>query len=103
HTPPTPALSPPALHDALPISEATHDVRSQDLAALRVRGDARSHDHGCAEEVAPLFDRLAGVQADANVYRFLIGVRARPVVQLLEDRKSTRLNSSHQLISYAVV
>src|SRR5258708_30348233 len=29
-------------------------------------------------------------------------VQSRPVKHLVEDRKSTRLNSSHQIISYAV-
>src|SRR5258708_31151427 len=43
-----------------------------------------------------LFDGLAAQQ-----FHFDVDGR-RPRIQLSEDRKSTRLNSSHQIISYAV-
>ena len=72
-------------------------------------GDPRGHDHGGAEEVAPLFDRLARVQADANMYRFLIRLGTRPVVQFLEcplqrDRAlygaGRRCEGSHEPVSH---
>src|SRR5439155_14962982 len=47
-------------------AEATHRVRHQDLASLRLRGDAGGEDHGRPEEVAVFLDRLTGVEADAD-------------------------------------
>src|SRR5258708_31040425 len=38
----------------------------------------------------------------ALVVRVANDVHAEPARELVEDRKSTRLNSSHQIISYAV-
>src|SRR5205807_10330122 len=78
-----------SLHDALPIS---------DQSRLRVRSR-----HG--EEIP----RLAGAAAagDRSVRQLAFqGRQARRLQKLpqpyLEDRKSTRLNSSHLVISYAV-
>src|SRR5439155_22450209 len=69
---------------ALARTKPAYDIRGQDLAGLRMSGDPRGHDHGGAEEVASLFDRLARIQADANMYRFLIRVSTRPVLEFLE-------------------
>src|SRR5947208_13155732 len=59
----------------------------------------------------PMFERLVLCEyavadlttANANVF-YELGVRhaIRPRSTVLLDRKSTRLNSSHQIISYAV-
>src|SRR5258708_13514669 len=70
-----------SLHDALPISEM---VGAQ-------RPDQRSADHEV--RALPGADLLGDDRLDD-----------RPVVQAIvkADRKSTRLNSSHQIISYAV-
>src|SRR5207244_6626204 len=93
--PPTTPLSTLSLHDALPIY--LHRAAAQD--------EARAHD----DRVADPFGDAAG----------LVGVRGRVAGRLLQaqfvdhsaeavavlgevDRKSTRLNSSHQIISYAV-
>jgi hypothetical protein len=53
-------------------AELAHGHRGEDLAAVRLRGDAGGEDDGGAEEVAAsvwagVFDRLAGVEADADV------------------------------------
>ena len=49
----------------------------------RLRRDARSEDHRRAEEVAVFFDRLAGVEADADVQRLRhrLGVRGERALE----------------------
>src|SRR5437588_9109588 len=64
-----------SLHDALPIFQAGR--------LLRLRGDGERARHGDAQG-----ERAAGSGSDGPVPR--------------RDRKSTRLNSSHTVISYAV-
>src|SRR3712207_7631586 len=72
-----------SLHDALPISQQ----RLQLLA--RVAGE--------------LAEALDPVQALAAVLPILVPqVADLAIASVLEDRKSTRLNSSHANISYAV-
>src|SRR3712207_6911864 len=80
-----------SLHDALPIS----DVAPQLLAQLHV--DARGR---LVEDDEPwaVHERAREQQAPAHSARQL----RRPHVGLRADRKSTRLNSSHANISYAV-
>src|SRR5690606_41011266 len=102
HDPATPMLSTLSLHDALPIfiddgkgmsmtdarmsfeRHATSKIRaSADLFAIRTfgfRGEA-----------------LASIAAVAQV-----DMKTRTTEVLMADRKSTRLNSSHVKISYAV-
>src|SRR5438874_11161813 len=79
--PSTPDLYPLSLHDALPISSrygaARYDHR-------RGHGSSELHEH--ARDGYP---RRCGLSAGVTVSRVL-------------DRKSTRLNSSHVEISYAV-
>src|SRR5690348_17681242 len=74
-----------SLHDALPISELLHGAHRAADAGVRARRAA------FAEAVMDLVPVLP------------FGVReARRHAQLWADRKSTRLNSSHPSISYAV-
>src|SRR5439155_24073121 len=42
------------------------------------------------------------VKASVGIAQSLLGLLADPVEQVTQDRKSTRLNSSHVAISYAV-
>src|SRR2546426_6747615 len=66
--------------------------RSSDLAALMSRSLRGAMDGGA--------DALVGAAAtDVGHGRVDIGVRG---MRILRDRKSTRLNSSHLVISYAV-
>src|SRR2546427_9640270 len=53
---------------------------------------------------SPLRDRAAGSGAAANGrgHRATVGRGALPGADVRRDRKSTRLNSSHSQISYAV-
>src|SRR5256885_8320553 len=69
-----------SLHDALPI------------CARRLRGHDRTDRHGDLAEPDPGRDRPAGGGRSRRSTRF-----SAPT-----DRKSTRLNSSHLVISYAV-
>src|SRR5438034_8183594 len=64
---------------------------------------SRSVDHTeLSEESGPaqIFERLRGGKQRANLGR--IAVRHDHLLGIREDRKSTRLNSSHTVISYAV-
>src|SRR2546426_9328541 len=78
-----------SLHDALPIS-----IRSGSHRAVRPR-----------PRPVPLYPAGGGVPPPRPVARPTSRpVRRRPggSAQTLQDRKSTRLNSSHLVISYAV-
>src|SRR5205814_9168419 len=76
--PPTPDISTLSLHDALPIlRSALPAEKTSDAAAAH----ARAHARAARRRLSP---------------------RRRRVCAAKEDRKSTRLNSSHLGISYAV-
>src|SRR5207245_11389332 len=82
-----------SLRDALPISQALVGGDDDDADAL----------HGVAldeERVPVLGVGVADVRGDVAD---LLAVGARLAHALLRDRKSTRLNSSHGSISYAVL
>src|SRR5689334_25124388 len=73
-----------SLHDALPISMTCKGRMSEDLLAITDL------------EGRPLNDR----RASSELAMHLLVYRERPEINA--DRKSTRLNSSHSSISYAV-
>src|SRR5262245_62646374 len=87
HTPP-PAIYALSLHDALPISHA-REVRLEPLVPVLAREGRRRRP--AADEVAQL------LQVEGRVRD-----RHEPAARTQQDRKSTRLNSSHLGISYAV-
>src|SRR5258708_26461283 len=74
---------------------STDRYRGKDLAAVRI-----GHDHDVvaapAEEAAILMVERQRGRSVAS------GQRNQMIKSHLQDRKSTRLNSSHQIISYAV-
>src|SRR5438132_5011043 len=74
-----------SLHDALPIS----------LVHPGVQPLVRPHDHG-----KPLVAQLVRCHAEQGAIPGT--VPAEHDHRVLQDRKSTRLNSSHTVISYAV-
>src|SRR5207244_11365467 len=84
YTPPTPEIYTLSLHDALPIF-AERNAREVMAALTTLRGT------NC--------NKLLG-DASNTVERIVADASPRSLLQL--DRKSTRLNSSHQIISYAV-
>src|SRR5207244_13028143 len=97
-SPPPPLCSPLSLHDALPIFRA----RRYDLVILvdypgyhlRVAAEAAAAGIPVLYYIAPQMWAWAPGRV-----RKLAAVRRLAVIL---DRKSTRLNSSHQIISYAV-
>src|SRR5437879_10430119 len=94
HNDPSPAaFSTLSLHDALPICE---DIgwSSRDANVLRRVGVARA---GIDADAGEDFDIVAIHQVHAAS-----GSNADKLGKVLGDRKSTRLNSSHRCISYAV-
>src|SRR5439155_25847140 len=86
-----------SLHDALPIfsrrvTDVAHDARAAHARALA--GEDRAPERLEAVR-ADDFDRLAHFHAEHE-----LGILRQRLCRL--DRKSTRLNSSHVAISYAV-
>src|SRR3712207_6956832 len=83
-----------SLHDALPIFARLHAF----AGAL--------HGHGVSLLLVPVFARPTKdrrwERARAEVYTDAIGSSVVVANSLVVDRKSTRLNSSHANISYAV-
>src|SRR3712207_8795225 len=77
-----------SLHDALPICYRAH------------QGKRRYH--GCVPEVCAEAPQRPRVHEVNGVQRAEQRERVRGHVQRVLDRKSTRLNSSHANISYAV-
>src|SRR5690606_41959081 len=96
HAPPTTQLDTLSLHDALPISEIEQlGGRARDVMQLPATDPTRaSRLHAVVAEAreAPSRPRIPKEGED-------IGPEPDDVI---EDRKSTRLNSSHVKISYAV-
>src|SRR5205085_10309098 len=91
-SPSSPDLYPLSLHDALPISRA-RSSQGTTSGILRIRLHASSTT--CRDCRAALARRIRSIEAAA-------ACRGRTRAAAVEDRKSTRLNSSHSQISYAV-
>src|SRR2546421_6217927 len=81
-----------SLHDALPI--LTDACIEAHLEVIVVATGLREHGADLVTEVA--FD------LQHQPPQLAVGVVGAPTQQLIQDRKSTRLNSSHDQISYAV-
>src|SRR5690606_40402583 len=88
--------SPLSLHDALPIFGLAEAHRARSAALLHLAQGEERHAEGQQER-----QRL---NEDIGEDAHLLFLRARiaHAVVLEQDRKSTRLNSSHVKISYAV-
>src|SRR5206468_7801413 len=100
--PPTTAVCPLSLHDALPISWVTLGGAMLAAAALGVLVERVAfrpvRERG--SHVTPLMTTIAvGLILQHAVVKIF---GAEPVAFPAPDRKSTRLNSSHDQISYAV-
>src|SRR5205085_12032985 len=95
------SASPPDLH-SFPTRRSSDLLVEQSHRALdvAVAEVALLGDH--EQRLRALADRPRAAQSNAHeaLARFLVGGRARHASAL--DRKSTRLNSSHSQISYAV-
>src|SRR5207244_5899148 len=91
------AVFPLSLHDALPICAAFEQAAQKDTRGLELVHVLEDEDlHLSRPERYVRRTRVA-------VDRRCVAARKGQVVQAdMKDRKSTRLNSSHQIISYAV-
>src|SRR5690606_41206188 len=96
-TPATPVFSPLSLHDALPIFYFS-PVETQQAATIQTKPHPAirilHHSHHAVQV------RVAGGRKRCDLAAFKFGEAA--ISSGPEDRKSTRLNSSHVKISYAV-
>src|SRR5207247_8817997 len=88
-----------SLHDALPISDrerASVSDQREDLVQIAL--------HHRAEPPARRMPVLThGAEEKPDIPGRHVGERVRPIFEDGLDRKSTRLNSSHEWISYAVI
>src|SRR5207248_8951175 len=88
--PPT-DTSPLPLHDALPISMDSARIRCAALVGAKP-----------AKEALPRSEEVLPVTMSAPPVSAILGADQRARCSSAIDRKSTRLNSSHRTISYAV-
>src|SRR5207244_4722182 len=95
-TDPVPACSSLSLHDALPILNLAVASNAM-VVGFNVRPSAEARQLAEREGVEIRTYRVI-YQLTDDIEQALVGM-LRPVTT---DRKSTRLNSSHQIISYAV-
>src|SRR5207247_5883544 len=97
---PPPVLSALSLHDALPICGGK--LRGRRIRRYsngpRLRHGHRCHSFSGTPEARPCLSHRASVLR----FRELSSAEAHSGEKPSEDRKSTRLNSSHEWISYAV-
>src|SRR5207248_10370696 len=94
HPPPPPPISPLSLHDALPICHHQFIPR---FSLAHSRRDFRGGRYARLRR-----DRGRDDQADSNESNELADLHHFACPKAWTDRKSTRLNSSHRTISYAV-
>src|SRR5207244_7907637 len=98
--PPTTAIFPLSLHDALPIWLQLPDGPARAARPRRARYEPRDP-RGALRGVQGSELRARAAAAPDGECRAPRSQVERRVLRL-PDRKSTRLNSSHQIISYAV-
>src|SRR5207249_12012406 len=92
-----------SLHDALPIWGMSHDFNNV-LQAILGYAQLVKQNPRDAEFVNRSLSIVESAALDGSemVRRIQTFARLRPEEQFVADRKSTRLNSSHVSISYAV-
>src|SRR5207247_6819066 len=95
HLPLTSTLS---LHDALPISIADEETSRQ---LKQARADLQAAIDRAALPL-PSLELLKAAEDNLQRLEKVVGSGNVPAVEYQKDRKSTRLNSSHEWISYAV-
>src|SRR5206468_10821528 len=91
-----------SLHDALPISASENFFKEETLTALREMALRATTEH-VDQELRDVMRTKRIHMPWKSGQRLGVGVGPSPFSgQLIRDRKSTRLNSSHDQISYAV-
>src|SRR5207244_10809845 len=101
--PPSDDAYTPALHDALPISDRTSTVEMK-LDGKKVSGTATAPS-GEYPFIGEFVDGKLSFTMDYQNLKIVFAGALKDdgtLAGTMEDRKSTRLNSSHQIISYAV-
>src|SRR5205085_12407220 len=98
----TPAIYPLSLHDALPIYFATPDRAVLNDLQRRPVGAKRRHAKAESTLSAARAAESSGYRRRRGRPRWRRGADRRAQEIGRRDRKSTRLNSSHSQISYAV-
>src|SRR5205807_9150485 len=99
--PPATRTSTLSLHDALPIFE-NPGAPPYEYRAERALKKARAGARFLQLQICFEPDRLEAFAVEAARIGVTPGVALLPSITILRDRKSTRLNSSHLVISYAV-
>src|SRR5207244_12668430 len=100
-TPPPSATDPPSLHDALPISYGLM-LHHALAAAETLAAEGLSVNIVDIRSLRPLDVEIILREARKTGKCLVVYEDNRMFGAGAEDRKSTRLNSSHQIISYAV-
>src|SRR5690606_42136984 len=96
-------LCPRALHDALPISPACRSA-AEGRVCLVIPANRRNAGHDSGSRQQRIAKSKTDVEGNGSSIRTVVsdGQRTGPGFARQIDRKSTRLNSSHVKISYAV-
>src|SRR5207244_11230581 len=100
---PPPTIPPPSLHDALPIfADIAVKTSGKRLLAIPLHGACRKRHHRRRGEtrIASKFGNHAKTVEVGHVQIQNDEVGGKFAGKRHGDRKSTRLNSSHQIISY---
>src|SRR5207248_5726035 len=101
--PPTPHIHPLSLHDALPISPVRRTLRRSISLSSAVRwltiSPSMAHR---SHALRPLKIEACVWLSVKETFHAHISRVPESVAPMRQDRKSTRLNSSHRTISYAV-
>src|SRR5207244_7687059 len=92
-----------SLHDALPICEGVGRQKNRLLIKCRYIDNSRAPKSDRFQSLISTFHLIKNLIVPKSLNRFFIAAnRGRFESDAVRDRKSTRLNSSHQIISYAV-
>src|SRR5437879_799013 len=98
---PRPSYTTPlSLHDALPIFAKQIDADGGRVLVIQADSSDPGAIVAAVEQTVQEFGRIDILVNNAGV--FIAGPIEEATVEQAEDRKSTRLNSSHRCISYAV-
>src|SRR5699024_12004755 len=89
-------------HVAGRIKQDTLRVRAEDELAQRGPAAQPDHDQGCVGRLGGVHQGRGHIVTALQLLQLEVGIGLLQQLSETEDRKSTRLNSSHVSISYAV-
>src|SRR5690606_41782271 len=102
HAPALPQIYALSLHDALPISDGWGRVQAADAQGRQVTHRLFVRPVTCVHEQPSRRALECAISALRRIASFAQPTDAISDARRIKDRKSTRLNSSHVKISYAV-